>query len=59
MGGSTYTMSIDCHRRVLALEDGSFDAGPLDLDLPDSKGLDTFEVAWEFPEVPLIVLTGA
>ena len=38
---------------VLALEDGSFDAVLLDLDLPDSKGLDTFsKLHGAFPEGP-------
>ncbi len=41
------------------LSHGGFDLLLLDLDLPDSQGLTTFERAHAFaPEVPIVVLTG-
>src|SRR5436190_1139902 len=41
------------------LRDRHFDVALLDLDLPDSQGISTFErVRNEAPELPLIVLTG-
>ncbi len=39
---------------------GGYDVVLLDLGLPDSQGLETFEAAHaEFPDVPMIVLSGA
>ncbi|MFL5764064.1 MAG: response regulator [Bacteroidia bacterium] len=41
------------------LEDGAFDIVVLDLSLPDSQGLSTFEKVYAHsPETPVIVLTG-
>jgi len=41
------------------LQDGGVDVVLLDLTLPDSQGIDTFERAYaEAPQVPIIVMTG-
>ena len=41
------------------LEDSKFDIVILDLNLPDSEGLDTFvQVLSKHPELPIIILTG-
>ena len=41
------------------LDNGSFDVLLLDLSLPDSMGLETFEKAHEYkPELPIVILSG-
>src|SRR5579864_4074697 len=42
-----------------ALDEGSFEVLLLDLNLPDSHGLETFErVASHVPKLPIIILSG-
>lgn len=45
---------------LAALKDDFFDVILLDLDLPDSKGINTVEVInTHFPAIPIVVITGA
>jgi PAS domain S-box-containing protein len=55
--GVTHTVGLDGARG--ALTEGQYDIVLLDLELPDSKGLDTLVGVQELaPHVPIIVLTG-
>jgi len=60
---SDATFDLECIDRLSAglerLSEGGFDTVLLDLGLPDSEGLDTFErVHDQAPEVPIVMLTG-
>ena len=49
----------DLKHALLYLREASVDAVLLDLSLPDSSGIDTFErVREQFPEVPVVILSG-
>lgn len=62
-GGALAEFELECVGRLknglLSLAKNSADIVLLDLTLPDSQGLQTFDrVAERFPQVPVIVLTG-
>ena len=59
----TIDLDIQCESRLASglarLRKGGVDAVLLDLNLPDSLGIETLtRVDTEFPEIPIIVLTG-